>query len=132
MSALEVLPFDEANRSLVANVHPAEWKNPVPTGRYNLVVVGGGSAGLITSALAAGLGARVALVERHLLGGDCLNVGCVPSKAVIRASRMVAEARRAADELGLELPGSADLDFGLAMERMRKLRAQISEEDSEP
>jgi len=126
----EIHPLDAANRKLLANVHPAEWKNPTPAGRYNLVVVGGGSAGLISAALAAGLGARVALVERHLLGGDCLNVGCVPSKAVIRASRMVAEARRAADELGLALPDPAEIDFGAAMERMRRLRAQISEEDS--
>jgi pyruvate/2-oxoglutarate dehydrogenase complex dihydrolipoamide dehydrogenase (E3) component len=126
----EIHPLDGANRKLIDNVHPADWKNPVPTGRYNLVVVGGGSAGLITSALAAGLGARVALVERDRLGGDCLNVGCVPSKAVIRASRMVAEARRAAAELGLALPDEADLDFGAVMERMRNIRARISEEDS--
>ena len=130
MSPLEIPPGDAANRTLVSNVHPADWKNPVPAGRYNLVVVGGGSAGLITSAIAAGLGARVALVERHLLGGDCLNVGCVPSKAVIRASRMVADARRAAAELGLALPDDTDVDFGAVMERMRRIRARISEEDS--
>jgi pyruvate/2-oxoglutarate dehydrogenase complex dihydrolipoamide dehydrogenase (E3) component len=130
VSALEIHPFDAANRKLVANVHPADWTNPVPAGRYNLVVVGAGAAGLITSALAAGLGARVALVERHLLGGDCLNVGCVPSKSVIRASRMVADARRAAAEIGLALPASADLDFGAVMQRMRNIRARISEEDA--
>ena len=66
---------------LVANVHPPSWQNPTPTGRYNLVVIGGGSAGLVAAVGAAGLGAKVALVERHLLGGDCLNVGCVPSKS---------------------------------------------------
>ncbi|MCH7707295.1 MAG: FAD-dependent oxidoreductase [Myxococcales bacterium] len=91
-----VSPLDEYNRTLLDNVRPEDWKNPKRAGRYNLVVVGAGSAGLITAAIAAGLGARVALIERHLLGGDCLNVGCVPSKAVIRASRLVAEARRAA------------------------------------
>ena len=88
-------PPDIHDRKRLANVHPSDWRNPEPARRYNLVVVGAGSAGLITAAVAAGLGARVALVERHLLGGDCLNVGCVPSKSVIRASRMVAEARRA-------------------------------------
>src|SRR5437879_1956556 len=88
-----VTPVDEHNHTLVANVHPADWRNPEPASRYNLVVLGAGTAGLVTAAGAAGLGARVALVERHLLGGDCLNVGCVPSKCVIRSSRAVADAR---------------------------------------
>ena len=110
-----VQPLDAHNRELLANVHPEDWENPTPSGRYNLVVVGAGSAGLISAAIAAGLGARVALVERHYLGGDCLNVGCVPSKGVIRASRMVAEARRAQRELGLRLAGDAEPDFAAAM-----------------
>jgi pyruvate/2-oxoglutarate dehydrogenase complex dihydrolipoamide dehydrogenase (E3) component len=131
MSALpQLIPLDAHNQTLLNNVHPAGWQNPTPSGRYNLVVVGAGSAGLITAAIAAGLGARVALIERHLLGGDCLNVGCVPSKGVIRASRMVAEARRAASEIGLPLADDAQADFGLAMERMRRIRAQISHEDA--
>ncbi len=125
-----ILPPDEYNQTLLANVHPPDWKNPEPAGRYNLVVIGAGSAGLITSAVAAGIGARVALVERHLLGGDCLNVGCVPSKGLIRASRMVAESRRAAAELGLPEPGDAAVDFGAAMRRMRRIRATISHEDA--
>jgi pyruvate/2-oxoglutarate dehydrogenase complex dihydrolipoamide dehydrogenase (E3) component len=125
-----VEPLDESNRTLVANVHPADWPNPEPQGRYDLVVVGAGSAGLITAAVAAGLGARTALIERHYLGGDCLNVGCVPSKGVIRGARLVADARRAASELGLPLPEDAQPDFGRAMERMRRLRAQISHEDA--
>ncbi len=125
----DVRPRDVHNELLVSNVHPPNWKNPEPAPAYNLVVVGAGTAGLITSAIAAGLGARVALVERHFLGGDCLNVGCVPSKAVIRASRMVVEARSAA-KLGLDLAPDAQLDFGAAMERMRRLRAQISHADS--
>src|SRR5512146_3040907 len=82
-----VLPNDEYNRMLVENVHPSTWVNPDPTGRYNIVVIGAGTAGLITAVVAAGLGAKVALIERHLMGGDCLNVGCVPSKGVIRAAR---------------------------------------------
>ncbi len=129
MSQSRIAPWDEHNQKLVANVHPDDWTNPVPSGRYNMVVVGAGSAGLITAAIAAGLGAKVALVERHLMGGDCLNVGCVPSKGVIRASRIVAEARRAA-EFGLQLPADAEVDFGAAMARMRRVRAQISDEDS--
>jgi pyruvate/2-oxoglutarate dehydrogenase complex dihydrolipoamide dehydrogenase (E3) component len=125
-----VHPLDAHNRELLANVHPRDWENPTPSGRYNLVVVGAGSAGLISAAIAAGLGARVALVERHYLGGDCLNVGCVPSKGVIRASRMVAEARRAQKEVGLALADGAQPDFGAAMARMRRVRAQISSEDA--
>jgi pyruvate/2-oxoglutarate dehydrogenase complex dihydrolipoamide dehydrogenase (E3) component len=125
-----VHPLDAHNRELLANVHPVDWENPVPSGRYNLVVVGAGSAGLISAAIAAGLGAKVALVERHYLGGDCLNVGCVPSKGVIRASRMVAEARRAEKEVGLALAEGARPDFGAAMARMRGIRARISHEDA--
>jgi pyruvate/2-oxoglutarate dehydrogenase complex dihydrolipoamide dehydrogenase (E3) component len=82
----------------------------------------------VTAAGAAGLGAKVALVERHLMGGDCLNVGCVPSKAVIRSSRVLAEMRRA-QSLGIE--GAAPTaDFAVVMERMRRTRANISPNDS--
>src|SRR5688572_12099128 len=81
-----VQPLDEHNRRLLEHVHPDDWQNPRPKGRYDLVVIGGGTAGLVSAAGAAGLGARVALVERHLLGGDCLNTGCVPSKALDRKS----------------------------------------------
>jgi len=124
-----ILPHDTHNEALVANVHPSDWQNPAPAERYNLVVIGGGTAGLITSLVASSLGARVALVERHLMGGDCLNVGCVPSKAVIRASRRVHEARMAR-ELGLGVPPELLPDFGAAMERMRRIRARISDDDS--
>ena len=82
-----VLPNDEHNRTLVGNVHPSNWVNPEPAGRYNIVVIGAGTAGLITAVIAASLGAKVALIEKHLMGGDCLNVGCVPSKGIIRAAR---------------------------------------------
>ena len=126
---VRILPPDAHNERLVANVHPADWVNPTPAGRYNLVVLGAGTAGLITSLVAASLGARVALVERHLMGGDCLNVGCVPSKAVIRAARRVQETRASA-ELGLGVPADRLPDFGAAMERMRRIRAQISHDDS--
>ena len=83
----DVLPHDEHNAELVANVHPPDWKNPEPKDLYHMVVIGAGTAGLVTAAGAASLGARVALVERNLMGGDCLNVGCVPSKGIIRAAR---------------------------------------------
>jgi pyruvate/2-oxoglutarate dehydrogenase complex dihydrolipoamide dehydrogenase (E3) component len=124
-----VLPDDEHNRTLVQNVHPPAWINPRPEGRYNIVVVGAGTAGLVTAIVAVGLGAKVALVERHLMGGDCLNVGCVPSKGVLRAARAWAELRRA-DEFGVHLPPGVTYDFAAAMARMRKLRARISHADS--
>lgn len=128
-SPSDVLPHDAYNRTLVANVHPPDWVNPAPAERYNLVVIGGGAAGLIAAAGAAGLGARVALIERHLLGGDCLNVGCVPSKGVIRASRVLYEARHGA-AFGVLHGAGLGFDFGTAMERMRRLRAEISQHDS--
>jgi len=126
---VQVRPMDAHNAALVANVHPPDWKNPTPDGRYNLVVIGAGTAGLITSLVASSLGAKVALVERHLMGGDCLNVGCVPSKAVIRAAHMAHEAR-GASRIGLGVPEERSPDFGAAMERMREIRARISHDDS--
>ena len=125
-----VLPEDAHNQALVANVHPADWPNPEPRNRYNLVVIGAGTAGLVCAAGAAGLGARVALIEHHLLGGDCLNTGCVPSKALIRAARAAHEARSGA-VYGLRPdPEGAPPDFAAIMTRMRRLRAEISRHDS--
>ena len=126
---VDVLPHDTHNESLVANVHPPDWVNPEPPPCYNLVVIGGGTAGFISAAGAAGLGAKVALIERHLMGGDCLNVGCVPSKGVISASRSVHHARNSA-EFGVTDGQKLGFDFGTAMERMRRLRADISHHDS--
>ncbi len=124
-----VSPMDAHNRKLVANVHPPQWTNPEPAGRYNLVVLGGGTAGLVTAVGAAGLGAKVALIEKHLMGGDCLNVGCVPSKALIRASRAAAQVR-GAGAFGVKVPDGVEVDFPSVMERLRRLRAQISDNDS--
>lgn len=124
----QILPADEHNATLAANVHPADWTNPVPQGRYNLVVIGAGTAGLVTAAGAAGLGAKVALVERHLMGGDCLNFGCVPSKGIISAARRAASMRDGA-EFGVTA-ADVQVDFATAMQRMRKLRAGISRHDS--
>ena len=126
---LQVWPQDAANAALVANVHPGNWDNPEPGGRYNLVVIGAGTAGLVAAAGAAGLGAKVALIEHRFLGGDCLNVGCVPSKALLRASRGLFAARNSG-VFGVQGGGELDFDFAVAMERMRGLRATISQHDS--
>ncbi len=126
---VQLLPRDEHNQQLESNVHPPDWANPTPSGRYNLVVIGAGTAGLVTAAGAAGLGAKVALIERSLMGGDCLNVGCVPSKGIISAARVAAGVRRA-HEFGVDVPEGVRVNFSAAMERMRRLRAGISPNDS--
>ncbi|MEM0924409.1 MAG: FAD-dependent oxidoreductase, partial [Planctomycetota bacterium] len=125
----QLLPKDEHNQQLEANVHPSDWTNPDPKNPYQLVVIGAGTAGLVTAAGAAGLGVRVALIERELMGGDCLNVGCVPSKGIIRAARVAATVREAG-HFGIKVSGDVTVNFATAMERMRRLRAKISPNDS--
>jgi len=122
-------PPDVAERERRNNVHPDGWCNPVPAARYNLVVIGAGTAGLVAAHAAAALGAKVALIERHLLGGDCLNVGCVPSKAIIRTARLYSEMRHAT-QYGAQIPGDLRVDFSAVMLRMRGIRARISRADS--
>jgi len=124
-----VQPQDEWNQRLVASVHPRDWVNPRPASRYDMVVLGAGTAGLVTAVVSAGLGARVALVERHLMGGDCLNVGCVPSKTLIRSARAVADVRDAT-RFGVDVPAGVGVDFAKVMERVRRVRAEISPHDS--
>ncbi|HEY3131565.1 MAG TPA: mercuric reductase [Acidobacteriota bacterium] len=126
----EVTPHDVHNTALLENVHPPNWKNPEPAPSYNLVVIGAGTAGLVSAAGTAGLGGKVALIEQHLMGGDCLNIGCVPSKTVIRSSRVCADIYTA-EEFGIQvLKDCLQVDFPKVMERMRRLRARISEHDS--
>jgi pyruvate/2-oxoglutarate dehydrogenase complex dihydrolipoamide dehydrogenase (E3) component/uncharacterized membrane protein YdjX (TVP38/TMEM64 family) len=120
---------DSYDQQLIDNCHPPGWVNPTPARKYNLVVIGAGTAGLVSAAGAAKLGAKVALIERNLMGGDCLNVGCVPSKAIIRAARAVVDSRNGA-EFGLHSNSQPEINFAAAMERMRRLRAEISAHDS--
>ncbi len=127
--SLNIPPFDSHNQRWIANTHPADWVNPTPDGRYNLVVIGGGSAGLICAVAAAGMGAKVALIEKHLLGGDCLNVGCVPSKTLIRSAKVLGELKHAAD-FGIEVEVDPVANFPKIMERVRSVRADISAHDS--
>ena len=95
---------------------------------YNLVVIGAGSAGLVTSYIAAAVKAKVALIEKHKMGGDCLNTGCVPSKALIRTARLLNDSRRAAD-FGLR-KSDTEFDFAEVMERVRKVIATVEPHDS--
>ena len=126
---IRVEPADANNRRLVSYLHPPDWQNPNPAPCYNLVVIGAGTAGLVTAAGAAGLGAKVALVEKSLMGGDCMNVGCVPSKAIIRSGRTAFDAKEAG-AFGVHTDSSVQVDFPAVMERMRKLRADLSPHDS--
>ncbi|MDO9118212.1 MAG: mercuric reductase [Nitrospira sp.] len=122
-------PQDRYERERLAQVRPDGWRNPQPADRYSLVVIGAGTAGLVAAHAAAALGAKVALIERHLFGGDCLNVGCVPSKALIRTSRLYAEMRNA-EQYGAQTPADIRVEFLAVMERMRWIRARISRTDS--
>ena len=98
------------------------WQNPVPRGRYHLLIVRAGPAGLIAAETAVRGGARVALIERNLLGGTCLNSGCIPSKTIIRTSRLYREMRDA-ELFGGQVPSGITVDFPAVMERVRRVRA---------
>ncbi|WAG08588.1 FAD-dependent oxidoreductase [Aeromonas jandaei] len=95
---------------------------------YNLLVIGAGAGGLVTSYIAAAMKAKVALIEKHKMGGDCLNSGCVPSKALIRSARFAAEQRRAS-ELGFG-PSQASADFAAVMERVARVIKEVEPHDS--
>lgn len=122
-------PWDTHNQTLVANVHPSNWVNPRPAQSYNMVVIGAGTAGLVAAVGAAGLGAKVALIEKNLMGGDCLNVGCVPSKTMIRSARVYGDILNAG-QFGIQVPEGVEVDFPAVMERLRQVRADISDHDS--
>lgn len=119
------------DQALLSHVHPPDWINPPPQNSYDLVVLGAGTAGLVVAAGAAGLGIglKIALVEKHWLGGDCLNFGCVPSKALIRAARVLGEMQRS-PSLGITFATEPDINFAAVMERMQKVRAEMSHQDS--
>ena len=129
-SPATIAPMDIYNQKLLSEVHPPDWVNPQPADLYDLVVIGAGTAGLVVAAGAAGLGLglKVALIESHLMGGDCLNVGCVPSKTMIRSARTIGEIWQG-QELGIKVEG-VEIDFGAVMERMRRIRSDISHADS--
>src|SRR5438477_1582026 len=98
-------------------------------GVYNVVVIGAGTAGLVTAAGTAGLGGRVALIERNLMGGDCLNFGCVPSKALISSTRLIQQIRES-EKWGLDRQ-EPNFVFEKIFERMRERRAKIAPNDSQ-
>ncbi|WP_344761533.1 FAD-dependent oxidoreductase [Actimicrobium antarcticum] len=105
----------------------ARWPRPARYD-YNMVVIGGGSAGLVSAYIAAAVKAKVALIERHKLGGDCLNTGCVPSKTLIRSAKLMSHIARAG-EFGLT-GATAQVDFAAVMERVQRVIRTIEPHDS--
>jgi pyruvate/2-oxoglutarate dehydrogenase complex dihydrolipoamide dehydrogenase (E3) component/uncharacterized membrane protein YdjX (TVP38/TMEM64 family) len=105
----------------------AKWTRPARFER-NMVVIGAGSAGLVSAYIAATVKAKVTIVERHKMGGDCLNTGCVPSKALIRTARLLSHMRRS-PEFGVR-SATAEFDFAEAMERVRSVVRAIEPHDS--
>eukprot|EP00049_Salpingoeca_infusionum_P006878 m.112418 g.112418 ORF g.112418 m.112418 type:complete len:710 (-) comp13473_c0_seq5:419-2548(-) len=126
-----VSPLDEHNTALLDKVHPQQWVDPTPKPIYDLVVIGAGAGGLVSAAGAAGTGARVALIEANLLGGDCLNVGCVPSKSLLHAATMchTLKNQEHLSALGISV-GDIKVDFAKVMENLRQQRAHIADNDS--
>lgn len=135
--ALDVWPLDESNVKLLDAVRPRAWEGPTEAeaaGEYDIIAIGSGAGGLVTAKQAARRGARSALISGHLAGGDCLNVGCVPSKALLHCARAAREARAAlAEGFLVAADGTApklEVDFDAVMARMRRLRAHIAPADS--
>jgi len=122
-------PVDHSDLEHLESARPRDWRNPEPASCYNLVVLGAGPAGLVAARGAVAFGAKVALIEDDMIGGDCLNVGCVPSKTIIRTSRLYADMENAR-HFGARFDGEIDIDFPLVMDRMRRIRQRISREDS--
>mmetsp|Transcript_36624 Transcript_36624/g.41200 ORF Transcript_36624/g.41200 Transcript_36624/m.41200 type:complete len:576 (+) Transcript_36624:168-1895(+) len=127
-----IWPLDEYNVKLLNEVHPRDYvseKEPYP--EYDLIAIGAGAGGLVSSKQSARRGAKSAMISEALAGGDCLNVGCVPSKALIRSARAVSQIRKA-DEFGIVVKGEVVVDFPKVMKRLRQKRAAIAPADGHP
>ena len=118
MSAPSILAFDAPNRQQIAQGHPPDWRPPRPKDTYDLAVVGGGPAGLTAAITAAQAGHTVTVVESNLTGGTCVNFGCTPSKALLRAARAVYQARDG-QKFGYTLKEDPAVDFAAVMTRVR-------------
>ncbi len=128
MMTVELFLADIHNQKTIQQGHPPDWTNR-GGGEYDLVVLGGGPAGLVAAMTAAAEGHRVAMTEQRLTGGTCVNFGCTPSKALIRCARAVHEAGRGA-EFGFRLDGLPRAEFGAVMERVRRMRSLSSAGDA--
>lgn len=128
MTHPKLLSHDPDDAALLAQVSPSGWQNPKASGRYQLLVIGAGPAGLVAAAGAAGLGARVALVERDMMGGDCLIFGCVPSKALLRTAQLAHRAR-SSQGYGLRTEG-VEVELAAALARLRRVRSELAQHDA--
>src|SRR5438552_2853869 len=124
-----VLPEQVHDDTFLEDAPSAAWQNPQPLDKYNLAILGGGPAGMLAAYAAAAVGAKVALIERNLLGGTCLNTGCIPSKSILRTSQLYADMRRA-ESFGAQAATDIRVDFAAAMARMRGVRARIGRRNS--
>jgi len=138
--SLSIWPLDTYNVNLLNEVRHKQYTNPnPPLPIYDLVVIGAGAGGLVSSRQAARRGAKSCMISAELAGGDCLNAGCVPSKALLRCAKLVREAKKIVvqnNEYGISVTNSGktsdmnvSVDFPKIMERMRKLRAHIAPVD---
>eukprot|EP00571_Detonula_confervacea_P015868 CAMPEP_0172301046 /NCGR_PEP_ID=MMETSP1058-20130122/3016_1 /TAXON_ID=83371 /ORGANISM="Detonula confervacea, Strain CCMP 353" /LENGTH=572 /DNA_ID=CAMNT_0013011035 /DNA_START=60 /DNA_END=1778 /DNA_ORIENTATION=+ len=147
--SLSIWPLDENNVELLNEVRHRNYVNPTPLNMYDLVVIGAGAGGLVSSRQAARRGAKSCMVSAELAGGDCLNSGCVPSKALLRCAKLIREARKATapnNEFGISIRQKSleddddeqqnepvemevAVDFPQIMQRMRKLRSKIAPVD---
>lgn len=121
--------FTEEDCDLFDQVRPMNWVDPDAEDQYDIIAIGGGAGGLVTAAGSVSLGAKVALIEQTFTGGDCLVSGCVPSKAFIHAANVAHMCRTESVDCGIQV-SDVKVDFNKVMSRMRKIRAQIAENDS--
>ncbi len=130
---LGIWPLDEYNAKLLNEVHPRNFVSNFqqPHEEYDLIAIGSGAGGLVSSKQTARRGGKSAMISERLAGGDCLNAGCVPSKALIRSARAVAQIRKAAD-LGISVQGNIKVDFPRIMSRLRQKRSEIAPADGHP
>ena len=123
--------LDPLNCQMYDHVRPMKWVDPQAQDgeTYDMLVIGAGAGGLITSLFSGAYGAKTCLIERGNFGGDCLVTGCVPSKAFIK-SASVAHQLRTCEEYGIKIKGEIEVDFPAVMERMKKIRTRISANDA--
>ena len=126
---MESIPVDQNDHQLIERTRPADWTNPASGQTYDLVVIGGGPAGLVSAVIAAGLGAKTALIERHRLGGDCLHTGCIPSKALLASAKALHLQQQGYETTSTPGVTSQD-DFSRTMQRMREIRSRLAKHDS--
>lgn len=126
---LPELLLDKYNSDTLDNCRPIKWTDPEVEGKYDMIAIGAGAGGLVTAIGAALTGGKAAIIERNVMGGDCLNTGCVPSKAFIKSAK-IAHAAKNGEKYGVSIDGNVKVDFAKVMERVREVRAKISEHDS--